>query len=193
MNNISKLANQAAYFFIGTTFFFTIICVGGIWSGFDDTIGKSLASMGLLAVACLVILVVEEYYPKKVISSLVAHEYVQAVENYVKIRKFSFNVIIVSITICVFLGLLSIWELFDEEVFWKSLSTMASIGFYAFITLVVCMKREESIKNYKIEGQNDQPSVSATPPAQVTSSTQSVQQPASQQPEAIQTPQTPQQ
>lgn len=151
MNTISRIANAAAYFFIITTFVLTVVSILGIWGDFDDVIGKSFLSIGLISFACLVILVIDGHYPKKTVSQEVAQAYLRSIENFAQIRKISFVVIIVSITVCVFLGLLSIWEILETDVFYKTMATMASIGFYSFITLIVCSRREDAVKSIKIE------------------------------------------
>jgi uncharacterized membrane protein len=52
------------------------------------------------------------------------------------IRKTSLSVLILSVVLLTFLAILSIWDVLDKDVFWKSVSTISVIGFAALITVL---------------------------------------------------------
>jgi hypothetical protein len=152
MNFISRIANTAAYTFLVLTFILSAVCVVGIWGSFDDVISKTFASLFLIALAFFVILAIDGsgHFKKSVPLEAVA-EYTRVLENFIAIRKMSFFVVIVSVVVSVLLGLLSIWEILEGEVLYKTLATIATIGFYALITVAVCKQRETSIKSVTVE------------------------------------------
>lgn len=152
MTFISKIANISAYIFILLTFVLTIVCIVSIWTGVDDVIAKTLMSMLLITFALIVILGIDNSgYFKKAVQQDAVQAYVLSVENFVSIRKMSFVVVIVSVTVSVALGLFSIWDILEGNILYKTLSTIMSIGFYALVTIAVCKQREGAMKSINVE------------------------------------------
>jgi hypothetical protein len=152
MNLISKIANISTYIFLILTLILTGICVISIWGESSEVIGKTFASMGLVAFAFFVVLAIDgSGHFRKSIPASVAGEYVLAIEWFVSLRKISFFVVIISVTVSVFLGLLSIWDLLNGDVLFKTLATILSAGFYALITIMVCKQRETALKSITVE------------------------------------------
>lgn len=150
---MTKIANYATYFFILTTLVLTLVSVAGIWGALnEDVIAKSFASVGLIAIASVVVLIVEAFSDKKAVTKEEAADYMEAMQIFSFLHRISVTLIIVSLAVCVFLGLLSIWEIMNEAGFSKSISSIATIGFYALITLGVCINREKKIKNTEVIG-----------------------------------------
>lgn len=150
---MTKIANYATYFFILTTLALTIVSIGGIWGALNnDVVWKSFESIGLIAIASMVVLVVEAFSDKKKVTQEEASEYMEALHVFTFLHRISVTIIIVSLVVCVFLGLLSIWEIMDSDGLYKAVSSIATIGFYALITLGVCISRETKIKSTEVIG-----------------------------------------
>lgn len=163
-----KLANWAAYFFIVTTFILTIISVAGIWKILsEDVIWKSFQSIGLVAIACFVVILAEGFSTNKPSEEEVT-EFKDTVLIFEAIRKFAGAVLIISVSLCVFLGLLSIWEVMSSDVLYKSLSSLASIGFFSLITMITCKDREMKLKKAPEKEASSQ-ATNVTPPAPLSS------------------------
>lgn len=165
---MTKIANYATYFFILTTLALTVVSIGGIWGALnEDVVWKSFESIGLIAIASVVVLVVEAFSDKKAVSQEEASEYMEALHVFSFLHRISVTLIIVSLVVCVSLGLLSIWEIMDTDGLYKAVSSIATIGFYALITLGVCISRERKISSTEIVGMNAGAAPAAQPATEV--------------------------
>ena len=151
MTFISKVANISAYCFLILTFILTGICIISIWAEFGGIMWKTFSSMGLVSLAFFVILVVDgSGHFRKPVQMDAVDSYMRAVEDYVLLRKVSFFVVIFTVTISVFLGLLSIWGVLEGIIIAKTLGTIMSVGFYALVTMLVCKQREGALKSVTV-------------------------------------------
>ncbi|MFA7315175.1 MAG: hypothetical protein WC059_00010 [Candidatus Paceibacterota bacterium] len=53
-----------------------------------------------------------------------------------EIKRIATRVLIFSVTVLTFVAILSIWDVFSEEVLWKSISTIGVVAFGALIVIV---------------------------------------------------------
>jgi hypothetical protein len=139
---MTKIANGAAYFFIGASLVLTLISVAGIWGVFSgNVITKSFESLGLIAFASIVMMMADGFSTRK---SLTPQEVVAnngSIEGFKGLRSVALGVLIISVSICVCLGLLSIWDVVVGDILFLSISTMGTVGFYSLVTALVCSKR----------------------------------------------------
>ncbi len=144
---MTKFANGAAYFFIFTSFVLTVISAAGIWNVFtEDVVWKSFQSIGLIALACVIILAVDGFSAKKSLSQEEVSETEGSIKGFGFFHTIAVTILITSVAVCVFLGLLSIWDIVKGDVLYKSLSSIATIGFFSLLTVIVCNKRTADMK-----------------------------------------------
>lgn len=152
MSLISRIANISTYIFLILTFFLTGVSIIGIWGNIGDVLEKTFASMALVSFAFFIVLAIDgSGHFKKSVAVDAVREYMMVVEWFISLRKISFFIVIISVTVSVFLGLLSIWDILKGDVLYKTLATIFAVGFYALITILVCKQRENAIKSITVE------------------------------------------
>jgi hypothetical protein len=60
-----------------------------------------------------------------------------------KIQNWAVGVLIVSVVLMTFVAILSIWDVFAKDTFWKSISTIGVIAFSSLIVLIAAKSVEE--------------------------------------------------
>ena len=158
--SMTKIANGAAYFLVFIGFVLTVISVAGIWGAFPSggVVTKSFESMGLIGFACIIVMAVESHSTKKALTPMEQVEANSSAENFGQLRGIATFLLIASVVVCVSLGLLSIWDIVAGNVLYQSVSSIATIGLYSFVTVLACKARENDLK-----GVISKAAVAATP------------------------------
>ena len=150
---MKKLQDGAAFVFIICVVVLTVVSVLGIWKIFDaDVIGKSLKTIGLLASVAAVVIVVGKFMDsRETQNSSLANIEPSVNPAFISIRSGTVVVLVVSVVLIAFLGVLSIWEILSGDVLNKSLSSMAVLGFAFLVIIMTCLVCEGyKFRNKKI-------------------------------------------
>ena len=160
---MKKIQDGASLFFIVCTVILGAISVLGVWNIFGgDVITKSFETIGLLAGVAVIVIVASQFIDHRNEQHNLA---VDAMGNamsvavdvpnplFAEIRRATVAIVIVAAVLLAFIGILSIWEILASDVMSKSLSSLAIVGFDAFIIILTCLQREKS----KLIGQANQP------------------------------------
>lgn len=67
---------------------------------------------------------------------------------FTAIRKAAIAILVISIGALAFLGILSIWEVLEQQDVYKSLTSMGIISFASFLVILVAMEREGKLWQY---------------------------------------------
>ncbi|MEA2112956.1 MAG: hypothetical protein U9P50_03235 [Patescibacteria group bacterium] len=65
------------------------------------------------------------------------------------IKKIAVVILVISVTLMTFLAILSIWDVLDKDVFWKSISTIGVVAFGSLIIVVAVKALEDRESNKK--------------------------------------------
>ncbi len=141
MNKFQVLQDLSAGFFISAIAVLSFISVLGVWEVFgSDVITKSFSTLGLLAVVSIAIIIAGRYFDKSDPAVQPAGAPV-----FKSVRQVTLIVLIVAAALLALVGVLAIWEIIaNSEVVFRSLGSLAIIGFAAFITVMVCLERENN-------------------------------------------------
>lgn len=137
---MKSLQNTAAGTFIFAVAILTIVSIFGIWDVFSsDVITKSFETLGILAVVAAIVMTSGKYIHTD--QESMTPELPNPV--FKSIRQTSLGVLITSVSLLALIGILSIWDVIsDKDVLYKSLSSIAILGFGAFVIVMVCLSRE---------------------------------------------------
>jgi hypothetical protein len=176
---MKKIANAAAYFFIITSLILTVISVAGVWGMFNgDVIWKSFESIGLIAFASIVVMISDSFSAGKAPTPQEFVSYNASIENFKSLRAISNSILIFSVAVSVFMGLLSIWDVVQGKMLYTAIATLAIVGFYGLLTTIVCSKRMVDLKastKLSVQPQTATPSVAPAPATPVAPQVQHVQ------------------
>ncbi len=140
---MKHIQSIAAYFFIIAVSILTVISIMGIWKIFDtDVITKSFETLGLLAVVAVIVMVAGQFMEGKKETT----EPVMIDPTFKSIRKSTLAILIVAVSFLAFIGILSIWDVIsDKEILSKTLGSLATLAFGAFIIVMTCMGQEGTL------------------------------------------------
>ena len=147
--DMKKIQNIASGIFITAVAVLSVVAVLGIWELFDgDVISKSFQTLGLLAFVAVIVMAAGRFVESR--SHVEGEELVEVVNPiFPTIRRVTLLVLIISVSLLALLGVLSIWEVIkDEDVLFKSLSSLGSFAFGAFIIVLSCLERENKINKH---------------------------------------------
>ena len=132
--------NYGSLGFIAVVVTMALVSLLGIWFGVDDLVGKSLLTILVLALISGVILVGYRFLHPE----LAHEEELSSVWQVVfkRIRSISLVAMIGVTGILAILGVLAIWDVIDEDLFGKSLSSIGVIAASVAIITVICLGRE---------------------------------------------------
>jgi hypothetical protein len=147
---MKKLSDIVAYIFIAALALLTIITIFGIWDFISkDVISKSFQSIGLLALVSIIILIADNFLDKErteskiIIDPQTGNEMVVSGNlSFQVIRNSSIVILIISAVFLALIAVLSIWEILNETILSKSVSTIGVIAFSTLIAVVTCLNRE---------------------------------------------------
>ncbi len=147
---MKNLSNITAVVFIISVVFLTGVSVLGVWELFDSSIlGKSYATIGLLCLVTLVVMVAEQFISKNHSEEMVVPGDNHIISPAATLHFFSvfrvitLAIVIASAAILGLLGVLAIWEVLSGSILYKSLSSIAIIGFSSLVIVLVCLGRED--------------------------------------------------
>lgn len=147
---MKTIQDTAAFLFIAALGVLTVVSVLGVWDFFArDVIFKSFQTLGLVALIAVVVLSAGKY-----IGGLEGGVIIAPNPLFQVIRRGTLGLLIIFATLIALLGVMTIWEVIaNTDVLYRSLSTLAILAFASFITVVVCMERENHsmIKERKSE------------------------------------------
>lgn len=139
---IKKIQDSAALFFIGAVVLLSILAILGIWDVLaQDVLMKSFQTIGLLAVAALIISGAAQAIDsrKETVPGAIPEV---ANPLFGVLRHMTVAVLIVSVSLLALLGILAIWDVLSGEVTEKSLASMALLVFSSLVIIVTCANRE---------------------------------------------------
>lgn len=138
-------------FFIVAVEILAVVSVLGIWEVFGrDVIEKSVATLGLLAFVSVVVLIAGRFiHARSVHDPATPPEVPNPI--FTMIRRITLGFLIACASLLALLGVLAIWEVIpDKDVLFKSLGTLATLAFAAFVIVMACLERE---KAYSSDGE----------------------------------------
>lgn len=161
----NKLKEGASLLFMLCVTILTGISILAIWDLLpEDVIGKSMATMGIIALALLLVVFAGGFFRRGEEVSAGAEQLTPFETNpiFPFIRKTSVTFIIASVVLLALFGIMSIWEVFPRETLFKSLSSIALIAFSFFIMVLTCMVNEKGkLSGVDSEGKTGSQSQSA--------------------------------
>ena len=145
---MKSIKSFAAYFFVISVSILTVISILGVWDVFgDEVIWKSFKTLGLLAVVAIIAIIAGDHMGNRADTTVIA---VPPSPVWSEIRQATVVILIVSISLLALLGVLSIWEIIqDKEVQYKSLSSLAILGFGSLIIVATCRNMEDKNSTQK--------------------------------------------
>lgn len=128
---------------MGAVIILTGISMLGVWDFFShDVIGKSVQTLGLLAVISLVVMAAGRFLDRKpddMLASAVPDPAFKAIRQLILI------ILIVAVSILALIGILSIWDIItDKQILYKSLVSVGILAFSSFIIVLTCLDRENN-------------------------------------------------
>jgi len=135
------LKNGAGILFISCLTILTGIAVLGVWDFFThDVIWKSFQTLGICAVVAVVVMVAGRFMDASPDLSSSASGMKQV---FMAIRYLALSILIVSVSLLALVGVLAIWDVISSaDVVYKALSSIAIMAFSSYITVAVCLERE---------------------------------------------------
>ncbi len=160
---MKKIANIAAYLFILAVVVLSAISILGVWDFFSkDVITKSFQSIGLLALVAIIILVADHFIDRHNIQPIEslnnnlqpATITPEANPIFKSLRILTLSILILSATLLALLGIMAIWDMLSGEILYRSLASIAIVGFSSLIIVITCLERENNSVLYqkKISG-----------------------------------------
>ncbi|MFA6077219.1 MAG: hypothetical protein WC735_04060 [Candidatus Paceibacterota bacterium] len=155
---MKKIQNGAAFVFIVSVFILTAISICGVWKIFsDDVITKSIQTFGLLSIVAVIVIIAGRFVDSReqlAVSSTGAVETVPfSNPAFTTTRKITLAILIISISLLAFLGVLAIWDVLSGEILNKSLSSIAIIAFASVVVVITCLEREKhKLMHQKMSG-----------------------------------------
>ncbi|MDB5194997.1 MAG: hypothetical protein JWO84_181 [Parcubacteria group bacterium] len=141
------IQNISAAIFIGSIALLSFVSVLGVWDVFsNEVITKSFLTIGLLAIVAVVIIIAGRYVDKTPTSPGMDPPLPPpGAAAFRSIRQIMLGVLIVSAALLALLGVLAIWDVIsDKTAMYKSLASLAILGFSSLITVMVCLERENN-------------------------------------------------
>jgi hypothetical protein len=131
----------SAGFFIASIVVLSFVSILGVWKIFgSDVIVKSFSTLGLLAIVAVAIILAGRYFDKS--DPALTPPGAPAFKS---IRQITLGVLIIAAAGFALLGVLAIWEVItDHQTVFRSLSSLAIVGFAALIVVMVCLERENN-------------------------------------------------
>jgi hypothetical protein len=137
---MKKIANVAGYLFILSVAILTVVAILGVWDfATDETVWKAFQTIGLLGIVTLIVLFAERFIDR---NPNLDNSNTIAVERFKAIRHFTVILLIVAIALLALFGVMSIWEILDEDVSSKALSSIGIVAFSAFLMIITSLNRE---------------------------------------------------
>ena len=142
---MKNIQNIAATFFITAVCILGLVSILGIWDFFNkDVITKSFETLGLLAVVAVIVMVAGRFVEARSLQDQNAALVIPS-PIFKGIRKATLSLLIVSVSVLALLGVLAIWDvILDKNVLYKSIGSVAVLGFTALIIVVTCLERENN-------------------------------------------------
>lgn len=136
---MKKIQDLAALLFIAAVALLSTVAVLGVWDFFTgDVIVKSFETLGLLAVAAVIVIVAGHFIGH---GTAVTPELPNPFFH--QLRKGTIGIVIVSVSILALLGVLAIWDVIaDKQVLYRSFISLLIVAFGAFIMVLTCLERE---------------------------------------------------
>src|SRR3989344_864146 len=121
-----------------------LVSVLGIWEIFtDDTIEKSLMTLGLLAFVSAIVMIAARFIENRSHDAAAAPDVPNPI--FKSIRQVTLIVLIVLASLLALVGVLAIWEIIpDREVLFKTMGSLAIFAFAAFVIVLTCLMREKT-------------------------------------------------
>jgi hypothetical protein len=143
MNKIHVFQDVSAAIFIGAVTILSFVSILGVWNVFAvDVIQKSFLTLGLLSIVAIVIIIAGRYIDRQPEDPNIIPAGAGA---FRAIRRITVVMLIISAGLLALLGILSIWEVItNQDVVYRSLSSLAIIAFASLISVMVCLERENS-------------------------------------------------
>ncbi len=137
-----KIQDLAALFFIIVVIILTGLSILGIWDFVSpDVVSKSVMTMGLLALAAVVVIMAARAVDAKSAATL---EQIPEEPNplFPALRHVTVAFLIAAVSLLALVGIMAIWEIIEGEAVQKSISSIALAAFSAFVVVVTCKSRE---------------------------------------------------
>lgn len=139
---MKKIQDISALFFIVSVVVLSVVASLGIWDFLSrDVLSKTFETIGILAIATLIISVASSMADNKV---GMANTSQINIPNplFSAIRHSTIAVLIVLVVFLTLFGVMAIWDMIGGQVVDKSLSTMGLLTFSAVVINITCMQRE---------------------------------------------------
>lgn len=149
--SMKTVQDVAAFLFVTAVAVLTAVCVLGVLKIFgQDVVWKSFQTIGLLALATVIVLVAGRFVNSGGDSSMTVYTPNSA---FPAIRRLTLGILVCAAALMAFAGVLAIWEVVsDQEMLYRLIGSLAVLAFGAFIIVVTCMEREKSplLKQQKV-------------------------------------------
>ncbi len=158
---MKKIQDNAGLFFIACVALLGGVSVAGVWELLsNDVIGKSMQTVGLLAITAFVIIAAGRVidHRKRAVEGVAGSDGDQIVPldvhpAFIRIRHLTVVILIAVVSILALVGVLSIWDVVGGEVLLKSFSSMAIVIFSSVVMVLTCLEREgHQILHRKMSG-----------------------------------------
>ena len=145
---MKKIQNGAAFVFIISAVILAVISIFGVWKIFeDDVIIKSIQTFGLLSIVAVIVIIAGRFIDSRESLTVSSNGVVESVPFsnpvFTTIRKITLAVLITSVSLLAFFGVLAIWDVLAGETLSKSLSSIAIIAFTSIVVVITCLEREK--------------------------------------------------
>lgn len=126
--------------FIASLAVLTVVAVLGVWNVFaHDVITKSFQTLGVVALVAVVIIIAGRFMDTSPDTGMAS----SMVPMFKAIRYLTLTTLIASVSLLALVGVLSIWNVIsDTQVLYKSLSSIAIVAFSSYLSVAVCLERE---------------------------------------------------
>lgn len=145
--NMKSIQNTAAGLLILAVGVLSVVSIFGVWDIFArDVITKSFQTIGLLAMVAVIIMVAGRFIESR---QQAGGQMVPAMPSpaFRSIRSVTLTILIISVALLAFLGILAIWEVVqDRDILYKSLSSLGILAFGAFLMTMICLERENKFQ-----------------------------------------------
>lgn len=139
-----KVVDMVSLFFIFCVGFLCVLSIMSVWKLVEgDILAKSISTIGIIAFAS-VVTILASHWMKKDVNELSPIEDSSSLPNFFpSLRSFTSVLLIISIVILTFVGILSIWDLIqDRDVLNRTISSMLIIAFSSVLVIATCAERE---------------------------------------------------
>ena len=143
---MNKLFSIASLMFMGSAALLSLVSILGIWGILDDSaVEKAFETIAFLGVVAIVMLVPGRFIDHNKISAHSDEKFDARMKtHFADIRHASLIMLMTAGGWLGLIGVFSIWDMLERDVLFRSISSIAVLGFLTFITVIMCHERENT-------------------------------------------------